>query len=118
MAGVITNKNGTIYIDKEVVAKIASQAAMECYGLVGMASKNKSTGIVELLQGAAGSKGIRVELTEDGINVELFVIIQYGTKISVVADNIIDRVKYYIENQTGLKVGRVDINVQGVRVQK
>lgn len=118
MAGIISNENGKIYIDREVVAKIASQAAMECYGLVGMASKNKSTGIVELLQGTAGSKGIRVELTEESVNVELFVIIQYGTRISVVADNIIDRVKYYIENQTGLRVGKVDINVQGVRVQK
>lgn len=118
MAGLISNENGTIYIDKEVVAKIASQAAMECYGLVGMASKNKTTGIVELLQGNAGSKGIQVDMESDCVNIELFVIIQYGTKISVVADNIIDRVKYYIESQTGLCVGKVDINVQGVRVQK
>lgn len=118
MSAIISNENGNIVIDKEVVAKIASQAAMECYGLVGMASKNKSTGIVELLHGSNTTKGIKVDIEEDLVKVELFVIIQYGTKISVVADNIIDRVKYYIENQTGLKVSRVDINVQGVRVQK
>ena len=91
---------------------------MECYGLVGMASKNKSTGIVELLQGPNGSKGVKVDIAEETVSIELFVIIQYGTKISVVADNIIDRVKYYVENQTGLKVSKIDINVQGVRVQK
>ena len=45
-------------------------------------------------------------------------IVQYGTKVSVVADNIIERVKYYVENQTGLKVSKIGINVQGVRVQK
>ena len=118
MAGILANDKGNVYIDKEVVAKIASQAAMECYGLVGMASKNKSTGIVELLQGPNGSKGVKVDIAEETVSIELFVIIQYGTKISVVADNIIDRVKYYVENQTGLKVSKIDINVQGVRVQK
>lgn len=103
MAGILANEKGNVYIDKEVVAKIASQAAMECYGLVGMASKNKSTGIVELLQGPNGSKGVQVDIAEETVSIELFVIIQYGTKISVVADNIIDRVKYYVENQTGLR---------------
>ena len=118
MPGIITNEIGTIYIDADVVAKIAGKAAMECYGLVGMASKNKSTGIVELLQTSTNGKGIRVEISEGLLSVELFVIIQYGTKISVVADNIINRVKYYVESQTGLKVTNIDINVQGVRVQK
>lgn len=118
MSGIITNEIGNIYIDADVVAKIAGKAAMECYGLVGMASKNKSTGIVELLQTSNNGKGIKVEISESLLAIELFVIIQYGTKISVVADNIINRVKYYVENQTGLKVTSIDINVQGVRVQK
>ncbi len=118
MSGIITNEIGDIYIEADVVAKIAGKAAMECYGLVGMASKNKSTGIVELLQASNNGKGIKVEISESLLAIELFVIIQYGTKISVVADNIINRVKYYVENQTGLKVTNIDINVQGVRVQK
>lgn len=118
MPGKIANEKGTIYIDKDVIAKIASQAAMECYGLVGMASKNKSNGIVELLKGENSSKGIRVSIDEETLRIELFVIIQYGTKISTVADNIIERVKYMVEKQTGLKINRIDINVQGVRVNK
>ncbi len=111
------NQYGNIYIDKDVVAKIANIAAKECYGLVGMASRNKN-GIVELLSFANGSKGISVNITENIVNLKLFVIVQYGTNIAVVAENIIERVKYYVEHQTGLKVGEITLNVDGVRVQK
>ncbi len=118
MAGTIVNKYGNIYIDDEVIAKIASQAAIECYGLVGMSYKSKVDGIVELLKRENISKGVKVEIEEDRVHIELFVIIQYGTKISAVADNIIDRVKYMVEKYTCLKVSKIDINVQGVRVHK
>lgn len=111
------NEYGNIYIAKDVVAKIANQAASECYGLVGFASRNKN-GIVELLSFSNGAKGIQVEITDNIVSLKLFVIIQYGTNIAVVAENIIDRVKYYVEHQTGLKVGEITLNVDGVRVQK
>lgn len=118
MTGKITNEFGIVFIESDVVAKIASKAAMECYGLVGMSSKSKTTGIVELLKGENESKGVNVVVDEDGIDITLFVIIQYGTKISVVANNIIDRVKYMVEKYTGIKVRKIDINVQGVRVNR
>lgn len=111
------NEHGAIYIEKDVVAKIANNAAKECYGLVGMASRNKN-GIVELLSFANGTKGISVDIVDDVVYLNLYVIIQYGTNIAVVSENIIERVKYYIEHQTGLKVGEITINVDGVRVQK
>ncbi len=114
----ITNEHGTISINKEVVSKIASIAASECYGLVGMASKNKY-GMFELLSRQNDFKGIDVTIDEDNkVAIEMSVIIQYGTKISTVAENIIDTVKYYVESQTGFKVQKIGISVQGVRVQK
>lgn len=112
-----TNEYGTISVNREVVAKIASVAASECYGLVGMASKNKQ-GMFELLSRQNDFKGIEVMLDGDNIVIEMSVIIQYGTKISAVADNIIDTVKYYVESQTGFKVQKIGISVKGVRVQK
>ncbi|SHJ58539.1 Asp23/Gls24 family envelope stress response protein [Tepidibacter formicigenes] len=118
MAGTIVNKYGNIHINKEVIAKIASQAAVECYGLVGFSYKSKVDGLVELLKKENMSNGVKVEIENDNVYIELFVIIQYGTKISVVADNIINRVKYTIEKMTSLKVRKIDINVQGVRVNK
>ncbi len=114
----ITNEHGTISINKEVVSKIASIAASECYGLVGMASKNKY-GMFEFLSRQNDFKGIDVTIDEDNkVAIEMSVIIQYGTKISTVAENIIDTVKYYVESQTGFKVQKIGISVQGVRVQE
>lgn len=118
MAGKLTNKYGTINIDENVIETIAGLAAIESYGLVGMSSRNATDGLVELLKKEHIKKGVKVYSDEDRVIVDLFVVVQFGTKISVVADNIIDKVKYTIESMTGLKVEKVNINVQGVRVQK
>lgn len=116
MSAKVTNQYGTIEIDKHVIAQVAYRAAMESYGLVGLAYKQK--GIVELLKGENATKGVSVEELEDNtIAIELYVIIQYGTNISTVANNIIDRVKYTVENITAIKVSKIDINVQGIRVK-
>lgn len=113
----VENNLGTIYINNDVIANIAGAAAVECYGLVGMASRSTTNGIVSLLKKENLAKGVKVSVEEEGILIDLFVIIQFGTKISVVAQNIIDKVKYTVENQTGLKVTRVNLNIEGVRVQ-
>lgn len=116
MSAKISNEFGTIEIDKHVIAQIAYQSAMESYGLVGLAYKTK--GIVELLKGENVTKGVSVQELEDGtIAIELYVIMQYGTNISTVANNIIDKVKYTIEKITALKVSKIDVNVQGIRVK-
>ena len=116
MSAKINNEFGTIEIDKQVIAQIAYKAAMESYGLVGLAHKSK--GIVELLKGENATKGVSVQELEDGtIAIELYVIMQYGTNISTVANNIIDKVKYTIEKITALKVSKIDVNVQGIRVK-
>jgi len=114
----IENELGLINIDKEVIANIAGSSAVECYGLVGMASRSATSGIVNLLKKENLSKGVKIEEVDDGIIIDLFVIIQFGTKISVVAENIIEKVKYNVENQTGIKVIKVNLNIEGVKVQE
>lgn len=113
----VENEIGTIDINSDVVATIAGASAIECYGLVGMASRSTTNGIVNLLKRENLSKGVSIQMEEDGIAVDLYVIIQFGTKISVVAENIIEKVKYNVENQTGLKVLNVNLHIEGVRVQ-
>lgn len=113
----VDNEYGTIYINNEVISTIAGASAIECYGLVGMASKNATNGIVSLLKRENLSKGVSIKSTEEGIVIDLYVIVQFGTRISVVAQNIIEKVKYNVENQTGLKVVNVNLNIEGVRVQ-
>ncbi|KNF08752.1 hypothetical protein CLPU_5c00590 [Gottschalkia purinilytica] len=118
MSAKVTNQYGNINIDDNVLASIAGLAAMECYGLVGMASKNATDGLVELLKKEHLTKGVKVHSEDDRIVIDLYVVVQFGISISAVASNIIEKVKYTVENITGLKVEKVNVNVQGVRVQK
>ena len=117
MAGKLTNEFGNIRIDENVVATLAGVAAMECYGLVGMASSSAAGGLVELLRGDNLTKGVKVTSEENRVKIELFIMVQFGISISVVSSNIIEKVKYSVENITGLEVAGVNINVQGVRDQ-
>ena len=117
MAAKLTNKYGNITIDDNVVASLAGLAAMECYGLVGMATSSATEGLVELLRREHLTKGVKVSSVEDKIVIDLYIMVQFGISISVVSSNIIERVKYSVEEATGLRVERVNVNVQGVRVQ-
>ena len=114
----VENNLDTINISKDVIANIAGSSAIECYGLVGMATRSKTSGIVNLLKKENLSKGVKIEETDEGLIVDLFVIVQFGTKISVVAENIIGKVKYNVENQTGIKVKKVNVNIEGMKVQE
>lgn len=112
-----SKENGYIHYSDEVIAKIVGLSTMECYGVVGMVSKNASDGFWELIRVENLSKGVKITLTEDDrLNIELFVMVEYGTKISVIANNIIQKVRYSVENFTGLKVSSITVNVQAVRV--
>lgn len=116
MIGNITNENGIINFSEDIIANIVGVSTMECYGVVGMASKNATDGLWELIKGENLSKGVKIHSKEDQLFIELFIIVEYGTKISVIANNIIQKIKYNVENYTGLKVSSITVNVQGVRV--
>jgi len=118
MPGKLTNQYGTTIIDDHVLASIAGLSAMECYGVVGMVTRSSAGGLVELLLREQSSKGVKVHTNDEEITIDLYVIVQFGTRISVVANNIIEKVKYSIENLTGMTVSKVNVNIQGVRVQK
>lgn len=116
MSAKVENSIGNIYINSDVISTISGAAAIECYGLVGMASKSATDGIVRLLKKEHLNKGVKVQTEDNSVIIDLYVIIQYGTKISVVAKNIIEKVKYNVENQTGMIVKSVNIHIEGVRV--
>jgi uncharacterized alkaline shock family protein YloU len=116
MIGNIGNENGYINYSEDVIANIVGVSTMECYGVVGMASKNAKDGLWELIKGENLSKGVKIHSKENQISIELYIIVEYGTKISVIANNIIQKIKYNLENYTGLNVSSITVNVQGVRV--
>ena len=112
-----SNELGNIHYSEEVLAKIVGLSTMECYGVVGMVSKNATEGFWELMRIENLSKGVNLKFNdEDKLVIELFIMVEYGTKISVIANNIIQKVRYSVENLTGLKVSSVTVNVQAVRV--
>jgi len=111
-----SNELGNIHYSEEVIAKIVGLSTMECYGVVGMVSKNATEGLWELMRIENLSKGVKLKFDNDKLMVELYVMVEYGTKISEIANNIIQKVRYSVENFTGLKVSSVTVNVQAVRV--
>lgn len=118
MEAKIIGSMGYIAIDEHVVGTIAGMTATECYGVVGMAAKNISDGVVSLLKKDNLSKGVKIYIDDNKISVDMHVIIEYGVKISVVAESIMSTVKYTIENLTGLEVEYVKVFVESVRVER
>jgi uncharacterized alkaline shock family protein YloU len=115
----VKNEFGTVHIAEDVVAVLAGSAALDCYGLVGMASRKQlKDGIAELLGRENLSRGVEVRREGDALHIDLHVIVSYGTKISEVAYNIQTKVKYFLSDIIGLQVDAVNIYVQGVRVTR
>lgn len=108
---------GDIYIENAVIAKCAGNIAVECFGIVGMATVSVADGIVKLVKRDNLAKGINVEVDENNnVTLNFHVIVAYGVSISAVADNLISNVKYQVEEITGLNVKKINIYVEGVRV--
>ncbi|MBB3110459.1 putative alkaline shock family protein YloU [Paenibacillus phyllosphaerae] len=115
----LNSEQGTIFITDHVIAVLAGSAALECYGLVGMASRKQlKDGITELLGRDNLSRGVEVRRENERLLIDLYIIVSYGTKISEVAHNIQTKVKYVLNDVVGLQVDDVNILVQGVRVSR
>ncbi len=113
----MSNKYGAIDITTDVIALIAGGAAMECYGIVGMASRHQiKDGFSEILRKENFSRGIVVRQKNDELHIDMYIVVSYGTKISVIAENIQQKVKYVLDQTVGLAVDSVNIYVQSVRV--
>lgn len=116
MSAKLENQYGTISIENEVIAKVAGFTAIDCYGIVGMAAKNVKDGLVQLLKRESLTKGIKITVNENKIKIELHIIVEYGTNIPAIAENIISTVKYKVQTICGIDVEQVNVFVEGVRV--
>ncbi len=105
---------GKIDISKAAVATIANRAVIQCYGVVGMANKNLVNGISHILS-RDSRRGIDVSIEEEEIVVDVYVIVEYGTRIRVVAESIQNTVKFHVEKSIGIPVRAVNVYVHGLR---
>lgn len=108
---------GKIEVSPRAIATIAARAVVECYGVVGMASKNLRDGLAVLLVGDEHyHRGVEVSFADRQVVIDLYVIVEYGLRISEVANNIQESVKFAIEKVLGLPVVLVNVHIQGLRV--
>ena len=111
MKGRISNPQGDVMIRTDVIAKYAGSMAVECFGIVGMASVSMKDGLVHLLKKDSITRGINVSLEDNELT-----IVSYGVSILAVYNNLTDSVKYHVEEFTGIRVKKINMYVEGVRV--
>lgn len=117
MKGRIITDIGQISVDTDVIAKYAGMAAVECFGVVGMAMISARDGLMKLLKRESMTKGVGVSVSDDNqIVLDFHIITVYGINITTIADNLMNNVKYKVEEFTGMKVDKINIYVEGVRV--
>ncbi len=104
---------GRISISNEAVAHIVGRVAAEAYGVVGMAARNPRE---KLLTRDRLRQGITIGGSADeGVTIELHVIVEYGLNLAEVASTLRNRVRYEVERLTGLPVAEVDVRIQDVK---
>jgi uncharacterized alkaline shock family protein YloU len=108
---------GTIQIGNDVLADVAGYAALECYGIVGMASPTLRDGVAQLLSLDKLRKGVRVHSDGEGVTIDLYVVAEYGTNLAEVAHNMSDRVTYVLTSQAEVRVESVNVHIQGIKVR-
>ena len=107
---------GSIRIDSEVIAPYAGSVAVECFGIVGMAGVSVKDGLVRLLKKDSLTRGINVTVNNNKLTLDFHVIVAYGVSIIAVSDNLMNSVKYKVEEFTGIQIEKINIFVEGVRV--
>ena len=108
---------GSVNIANDVLADLAGYAALESYGVVGMASPSLRDGVAQMLPAQKLRRGVRVAATDDGVVADLYVIIEFGTNLAEVSHNLANRVRYVLTNTADVKVASVDVHIQGVKVR-
>lgn len=106
---------GEIRISPVAVARVARDAALQSYGVVGLVEPNLWVALRDMVL-RSDTPGVRVRVRRGSVVVDLFVVVQYGTRISEVAQGVMNRVKYALEQMVGVPIAEINVHVQDVRV--
>lgn len=110
-----TTSLGGIHISPNAVATIAYHATLRSYGVVGLAPKNLADGLVHSIT-REPSRGVTVHYDGESIDIDIHVIVEYGTRINSVAESVANTVRFHVEKALGLKVTSVNVHIAGLRV--
>jgi uncharacterized alkaline shock family protein YloU len=111
----MTTPRGRVTISERAIAAIASHAAIGTYGVVGMSSRSLADGIAQLLV-RDPHRGIDVHTDGEGLRIDAYIIVEYGTRVSSVADSVAQNIRYQVEQVLGMPVETVHVRVQDLRV--
>ena len=111
-----SNAYGKITISDLAISRVASQAAMDCYGIVETVSRRFSDSLAELFHKQPNGKGVKVTTSGDRIFIDVYVIVKFGVSISAVAESLKESVKYKVEHFTGMIVDTVNVSIIGVKL--
>lgn len=106
---------GSIHIAPTAVATIAYHATLQSYGVVGLAPKNLAEGIAATIT-REPTRGVNVNFDGEKLDIDIYVIVEFGTRISSVANSVASAVRYQVEKTIGLRVHNINVHVQGLRV--
>ncbi len=109
------NPLGNIYVSYRAIATVAYQSALQSYGVVGLTPKNLAEGLTQVLV-KDPALGVDVHFDESSIQIDLFIMVEYGTRIKSVAESVKDNVSYQVEKVFGLPVSEVTVHVRSLRV--
>ena len=107
--------NGNIYIAHQAIASLVHKTVLETYGVVGLAPKNLAEGIAHAIT-KDSIQGIDLTHESGALKIDVYIIIEYGTRIKTVAKIVADNVSYRIEKITGIPVRKVNVHVRGLRI--
>ena len=109
------NPLGSIHISARAIATIAYQATIKSYGVVGLASKNIVDGLAHLIV-KDPTHGIEVHYEDGQVDIDIYIVVQYGTRIKSVANSEVNTVRFNVEKSLGLPMNEINVHVQGLRV--
>lgn len=109
------NPLGNIYVSYRAISTVAYQSALQSYGVVGLAPKNLAKSMAQVLV-KDPTLGVDVHFDDKSIQIDLYVIVEYGTRIKSVAASVSDNVRYQVERVFGLPVSQVNVHVRGLRI--
>ena len=108
---------GDLHVSNDVLADIAGNAAMSCYGIVGMTAPNAADGIAKLLPASRLRRGITVSQAEGGVKVDLYVIVEYGLNVAIVSKNLVDAVTFALNENARVPLAGIEVHVQGIKLK-
>jgi uncharacterized alkaline shock family protein YloU len=109
------NPIGNVFVSHRAIATVACQSALGSYGVVGLAPKNFVDGLTNVIL-KDPSHGVDVRYDGTRIDIDVYVVIEYGIRIKSVAATIAHQVQYQVENTFGLPVDHVNVHIRGLRI--